>query len=93
MSIIQKTKFVGKVEIDLAGSQGNAFSLMGMAKDFCKQLGIPSQEILKEMMSGNYDNLLHVFDREFGEYVDLILPTKNENDFDDEFYKNQEEDE
>ena len=83
MSIIQKTKFVGKVEIDLAGSQGNAFSLMGMAKDFCKQLGIPSQEILKEMVGGSYQNLLEVFDRNFGDYVDLILP-KNEDDFDDE---------
>jgi hypothetical protein len=28
--------------------------------------------ILKEMMSGDYENLLKVFDREFGDFVDLI---------------------
>jgi len=61
----------GKFEIDLTGSQGNAYCLIGYAKTFCRQLGKDFEKISKEMMSGDYENLLKVFDREFGEYVVL----------------------
>lgn len=64
-----------KPTIDLQSSQGNAFSLIGYAKKFGVQLGFSQErinEIREEMMSGDYENLINVFDREFGEYVDLI---------------------
>lgn len=64
----------GPIEIDLSGESGNAYVLLGYAKNFSKQLGFVEErqkEILAEMMSGDYENLLKVFDREFGEFVIL----------------------
>lgn len=59
------------IEIDLAGPQGNAFVLIGMAKQFAKQLNFSGEEIINEMMSGDYENLIEVFDSYFGDYVTL----------------------
>ena len=53
------------------GPDGNAFVLMGMAKNFAKQLGKDGKAIAEEMMAGDYEHLLFVFDREFGDYVIL----------------------
>ena len=57
--------------IDLTGPQGNAFVLMGMAAKFASQLKLNKDKIIGEMMSGDYEHLLQVFDREFGEFVIL----------------------
>ena len=59
------------IEIDLTGPQGNAFFLLGIASNFAKQLGIDSKPILDEMKSGDYENLVQVFDRHFGSFVTL----------------------
>jgi hypothetical protein len=60
--------------INLSGPQGNAIALIGIAKDLCRQLGQRDRErdIQAEMMSGDYNNLLDVFEKNFGEYVELI---------------------
>ena len=71
MAIIKKQPPVGKIEIDITGSQGNAFVIMGYARQYAKQLGMDSKPIIEEMMSGDYENLLEVFDKHFGDYVDL----------------------
>jgi hypothetical protein len=60
-----------KIEIDLTGPDGNAFVLLGYAKDLSKQLGVNYEKVKSEMTSGDYDNLLNVFDKYFGEYVIL----------------------
>ena len=60
-----------EVIIDLTGPDGNAFALMGYAKRFAKQLGLDSEEIISNMMSGDYENLLEVFEENFGEFVIL----------------------
>lgn len=65
-----------KQVIDLQGTQGNAFVLLGIAKDLHKQLknviDLPDiKTIQSEMFSSSYDNLILVFDKYFGEYVDL----------------------
>lgn len=65
--------------IDLRGPQGNAFYLLGTAKRYAEELGKDWPAIEKEMMSSDYRHLIRVFDREFGEYVDLI--TTDERDF------------
>jgi hypothetical protein len=57
--------------IDLTGPQGNAYFLLGTAKQLAKQLGLDSGQIQKEMMSGDYENLLEVFDSYFGSIVIL----------------------
>ncbi len=61
----------GPVVIDLTGPDGNAFALMGYAKTFAKQLDLDSNKIIKDMMSGDYENLIQVFDDNFGDFVIL----------------------
>lgn len=57
--------------IDLTGPDGNAYVLMSYAIRFSKQLGIDNVPIIEEMMSSDYENLLQVFDRYFGQLVIL----------------------
>tara|TARA_Y100000389_G_scaffold96128_1_gene92776 strand:+ start:61 stop:276 length:216 start_codon:yes stop_codon:yes gene_type:complete len=60
-----------QIVIDLTGPAGNAFSLLGQASKLAKQLEFDKSEILKEMQSGDYENLISVFDKYFGNYVIL----------------------
>lgn len=57
--------------IDLTGPDGNAFVLLGYAKRFASQLGLDYNSIKTEMTSGDYENLLKVFDENFGSFVIL----------------------
>jgi cytoskeletal protein RodZ len=59
------------IEIDLTGTQGNAFYLLGIAKKYAEQLGLDPVEISNEMKMGNYEDLIDVFEKYFGEYVTL----------------------
>ena len=59
------------IEIDLTGPDGNAFVLIGIASKFAKQLGLDGKVIQSEMMKGDYENLLNVFEKYFGDYVTL----------------------
>jgi hypothetical protein len=61
----------GPVVIDLTGPEGNAFCLMGYAKKLSRQLGIDGNKVIEEMKSGDYENLIKVFDGYFGDYVIL----------------------
>lgn len=72
--IREKQERQGPIVIDLTGPDGNAFALMGYASNFGKQLGwdkVKIQELMNEMMDGDYEHLLQVFDREFGDFVIL----------------------
>ncbi len=70
--ILEKPKQTG-ITIDLTGPQGNAYYLLGTAGNLAKQLGLglDSKVIQAEMMSGDYENLLEVFDSYFGSIVTL----------------------
>jgi hypothetical protein len=68
--MIKSKKNTG-IEIDLTGPQGNVFFLIGTARNLAKQLGLDSAEIQKEMMSGDYENAVNVFDKNFGSFVTL----------------------
>jgi hypothetical protein len=59
------------IEIDLTGPNGNAFYLIGTANNLAKQLGLDKAKIQAEMMSGDYENLIKVFDKHFGHFVTL----------------------
>jgi len=61
----------GPIVIDITGPDGNAFALMAYAKRFAKQLELDGSAIIEEMMSGDYENLLQVFDSHFGDFVIL----------------------
>jgi uncharacterized small protein (DUF1192 family) len=70
--IVSRSKMNSKITIDLSGPEGNAFFILSMVKELGKRIGMTKEEISKiqgEMMSSDYENLLKVFDREFGELV------------------------
>jgi hypothetical protein len=69
--ILEKPKTPRTIQIDLTGPQGNAFFLLGTASNLAKQLGLDDKEIQAEMMKGDYENLLQVFDSYFGDFVVL----------------------
>ena len=74
----------GRREINLNGPAGNAFSLMGQAQSFAKQLGWTreqTKEMIDDMTSGDYEHLLEVFDNHFGSFVDLIREEEDEDDY------------
>jgi hypothetical protein len=59
------------IEVDLTGPQGNSYYLINLASRLSKQIGLDEDEIIAEMMSSNYENLIKVFDRHFGNLVIL----------------------
>ena len=71
--IRNKQEKTGPIIIDLTGPDGNAFALMAYAKRFATQLGWKDRgsALIEDMMSGDYEHLLEVFDNAFGEYVIL----------------------
>ena len=70
MAIKKKVQKSG-IEIDLTGPDGNAFVLIGIAGKLANQLGLDKAAIQAEMMSGDYENLIKVFDKHFGHFVTL----------------------
>ena len=62
--------------INLDGPQGNANVLMATAMNLANQVGLDGDKIIMEMRSGDYINLVKIFDKYFGKYV--ILETTNE---------------
>jgi hypothetical protein len=69
-----KQEHTGPIVVDLTGPDGNAFALIGLATRLAKQLGIDSHTInviKTKMMSDDYEHLLKVFDKYFGDFVIL----------------------
>jgi hypothetical protein len=65
----------GKLHLDLSSSDGNAFTLLGIANRYATRMGLKDEEkfkIIGEMQSGDYDNLIQVFDKYFGDHVELL---------------------
>lgn len=72
MTVKRKSEMTNHPIIDLTGPEGNAFCLLAMARRWGKELGKDTSRIHKEMTSGDYTNLVRVFEREFGDYCTLI---------------------
>ena len=68
--MIKSKKTLGPY-IDLTGPEGNAFSLMGQARNLAKQLDKDGDAIVKEMLTGDYEDLVNIFEREFGHVITL----------------------
>jgi hypothetical protein len=62
--------------INLDCVQGNANNLLATAMNLANQVGLDGDKIIVEMKSGDYINLVKIFDKYFGKYV--ILETTNE---------------
>ena len=71
MAILKKKENYEKRKIDLNSPQGNAFFLIGTASKWAKQMGLDEKVVLEEMQSGDYENLIQVFDKYFGSICDL----------------------
>ena len=69
--IREKEERAEPVIIDLTGPEGNVFSLLARAQRFSNQLGLDGDSILSEMKSSDYENLIQVFDKYFGDWVIL----------------------
>lgn len=60
------------IEVDLTGPDGNAFAVIGMCRDWAKQLEWSREEIKEmqdDMTSGDYEHLISVAEKHFGQYV------------------------
>ena len=69
MIVAKENKPTKVIEIDLTGPEGNAFVLLGYAGKWAKQMGLDSKAIQEEMMSGDYDHLLSVLEKYFGDNI------------------------
>ena len=69
MIVDKKKQVKSKLEIDLSGPDGNAFVLMGIAQKWAKQLGLDSKAVIADMMSGDYEHLLSVMEKHFGDHI------------------------
>lgn len=70
--IIPKSDHRVDLVIDLTGPQGNAFYLLGIVRTLACQIGKDPAPIIDEMMEADYEKLVGVFDREFGNFVTLV---------------------
>ena len=69
--MIRDKKYQSEIVIDLTGPDGNAYALLAYAKRFAQQLDLDFNQIKSEMTSGDYENLIKVFDDKFGSFVTL----------------------
>ena len=67
--ITNKRPVKEKIEIDLQGPDGNAFTLLGIARDLAIQLDLDWNYIHNEMTSSDYENLIQVMDHHFGNFI------------------------
>lgn len=61
----------GRPVFNLDGPEGNAFVLLGAAQTLCRELDLNRDEVFEELQAGDYIHLLTVFERYFGDFVDL----------------------
>ncbi|RPF76748.1 MAG: hypothetical protein CBE14_001925 [Rickettsiales bacterium TMED254] len=74
--MIKEKEYNKDIVIDLDGSQGNAFYLIGFVHKAIKDELI-RDHVIKQMKSGDYINLLKTFDKYLGHVV--TLETNQEN--------------
>ena len=72
--MIRKKPKKFKPQIDLSGSQGNAFYLMAVVLKTFRQSGAPElgESIVEEMKKGDYEHLVKTFDLYLGEKFDIV---------------------
>lgn len=67
--ITSKRPIKDKIEIDLLGPEGNAFALLGIAKDLSHKLGENWDEVHANMTAADYEWLIQTMDHYFGDYI------------------------
>jgi hypothetical protein len=69
--IVNNSPKKDKIEIDLKGPQGNAFTLLGIAKDLSNKFGYDWEVIYKQMTESDYEWLIQTMDSYFGDHIIL----------------------
>lgn len=69
--IMIRNKTCREIVIDLSGPQGNAFALLGVARQLARDIGVDENLVIDEMRSSDYENLVMTFDKYFGAFVIL----------------------
>jgi hypothetical protein len=69
--IVNNSPKKDKIEIDLKGPQGNAFVLLGIAKDLSNKFGYDWEFIYAEMTGSDYEWLIQTMDSYFGDHIIL----------------------
>ena len=65
---------INNMRVDLSGSEGNAFYLMMLVEKLGTQLALTQEkidDIIKQMKSSDYDNLVKVFGENFEGALEL----------------------
>jgi hypothetical protein len=60
-----------KIVINLRGPEGNAFSLLSVAKDLTHINNFDWDNIYNEMTKSDYENLIQVMNNYFGDQITL----------------------
>lgn len=83
-----------KTVIDLHGPNGNAFVIIATAQNLARKMGWSNEQInslLDDMRSGDYMNLIDIFEENFGDFVILknrpSYRDNNTNDDADDVYE------
>jgi hypothetical protein len=65
---------MSKQVIDLSGPEGNAFYLMAVVKKTFRRSGASElgDQIVEEMMKGDYDHLVKTFELYLGDHFKLV---------------------
>ena len=77
--MIRKKKIASNIIIDIDGPEGNAHNIMGTAVMLGRDHGYSEDrlnEMVNDMKSGDYINLLSLFNEEFGSFI--VMETENE---------------
>jgi hypothetical protein len=72
--MIRKRNVNAEIVIDLSGPAGNAYALIGQAQRFAGNLAYTreeTEEMVNDMMASDYEHLVEVFDKHFGDVVIL----------------------
>lgn len=75
MNIRSKAEHQIERVIDLTGPEGNTLKLIGCARELAHELGWPSDqvdELIIEMTAGDDEQIIKVFDENFGGFVTLV---------------------
>ena len=81
MPVLLKPQYTDyNTTVDLDGSEGNAFALIGIVKQLAAQIGWDRDKVdavIADMMSGNYAHLVKTMDRELGYVLNFITSDKS----------------
>jgi len=63
------------ITIDRESPSGNAFYILGVAQQLMRQIGYTNddaQTVIDEMKSGDYEDLVSVFNQTFCDYAEVV---------------------